>query len=74
MGSFYLEKDRKIIEGVWEQDVRYWLAVEKDIDSPTPEQIAEYGNRLNSGSALDDDIRSFCTLTGWKWRQFQQGV
>ena len=67
MGRFYKERDPEVIDGTWESDIKYWLAVKKEILNPTLSDIKKASEMLESGQ-YPNDIKSFCDTTGWKYR------
>ena len=66
MTVFHKQYNCKSVQAMWELDIKYWLAVCKDILQPTYNVINKWDKYLNSSKADIKDIKSFCRLTGWK--------
>jgi len=70
MNGFYYEKNPEIRDGLWESEVKYWLAVEKGIINPSLAVIKKYSKMIESGQH-PDYTKSFCAKTVWKYGQFK---
>ena len=66
MTRFHKQYNCQSVQAMWESDIKYWLAVCKEIFHPTYVEINKWDKVFNSGKADIKDIKSFCRLTGWK--------
>jgi hypothetical protein len=66
MADFLKIINRQMANRQWETDLTDWLVKCKKIPQVTKQDLEKWDAALNGSPSLDD-LKSFCSHTGWKY-------